>query len=351
MLFLIFSISSASAAGEALVFDPVSNVRASPNGSILCKIENVKKIEILRYDDNWFSTNACGKMGVIHKSQLKFTDVKIDGSEKRVTLKVATVFDPVSNVRDSPNGKLLCKIEEVKNIRVSKYNNEWFKTYTCGKLGYIHKSQISIENSNKYNKNGFSENILKRQHGKGWVQDNNGCNHYSPTSEKGDRIEDWTGSCENNSAEGYGTAYWYNGDNFLGQEIGRKIQGKAHGDFTYIFANGKELLLTFNHGEKVKNFQSALRTISGSEVVRNIARSAKESLQYSISSYCSRDYNGDDIIFCEAVKNKDATWCFANLNNEQETACAAAAENNTTYCYANAKNKKYCLSEVSKWNN
>lgn len=62
--------------GPGLVFAPPSFIRKSPNGEILCKVE--KKILINLegstnvYDNNgfWIYTNHCGKMGVIHSTQV-----------------------------------------------------------------------------------------------------------------------------------------------------------------------------------------------------------------------------------------------------------------------------------------
>lgn len=64
------------------VFDPVSNVRERPDGGVLCKIKTVKNIEVRKYDDDWYSTNACGKLGVIHKSQIQFPKIDSGVSEK-----------------------------------------------------------------------------------------------------------------------------------------------------------------------------------------------------------------------------------------------------------------------------
>lgn len=56
----------------ATVFDPISNVRKKPNGDILCKIKTVKKIEVKKYNNDWYSTTACEDLGYIHKSQIQF---------------------------------------------------------------------------------------------------------------------------------------------------------------------------------------------------------------------------------------------------------------------------------------
>lgn len=62
---------------QALVFAPPSNIRTVPNGKVLCAINTRKAITTygsIPYGDEagWFYTDACGKLGVIHASQLKF---------------------------------------------------------------------------------------------------------------------------------------------------------------------------------------------------------------------------------------------------------------------------------------
>ena len=61
----------------ATVFDPPSNVRDRPNGTIVCTLTTRRTINVYRYYDaskQWLSTDACGsdRYGVIHVSQLRF---------------------------------------------------------------------------------------------------------------------------------------------------------------------------------------------------------------------------------------------------------------------------------------
>ena len=58
------------------VFAPPSNVRAEPNGRIICTIQNAKTITtygIYNYGEkgNWQYTDACSKLGVIDSSQFR----------------------------------------------------------------------------------------------------------------------------------------------------------------------------------------------------------------------------------------------------------------------------------------
>ncbi|HRH43348.1 MAG TPA: hypothetical protein PKY82_17070 [Pyrinomonadaceae bacterium] len=62
--------------GKALVHTPPSNVRESPAGKVICVIREKKTImvqgstNIADDDGEWIRTNACGKPGVIHSSQI-----------------------------------------------------------------------------------------------------------------------------------------------------------------------------------------------------------------------------------------------------------------------------------------
>ncbi|MBW4694692.1 MAG: hypothetical protein KME27_23325 [Lyngbya sp. HA4199-MV5] len=56
----------------AVVFDPPSNIRVSPNGAILCKIQKISSINIFNSNGEWYYTDYCGNIGVIHSSQIKF---------------------------------------------------------------------------------------------------------------------------------------------------------------------------------------------------------------------------------------------------------------------------------------
>lgn len=58
--------------GVAIVFDPPSNVRQSPNGKILCSIQKSTTINIYNSVDDWYETDICGTKGVIHSSQITF---------------------------------------------------------------------------------------------------------------------------------------------------------------------------------------------------------------------------------------------------------------------------------------
>ena len=63
---------SGGVTNSAFVFAPPSNVRTYPNGPILCTIRTQRRINLYGNEGAWFHTDACGRMGMIHNSQIRF---------------------------------------------------------------------------------------------------------------------------------------------------------------------------------------------------------------------------------------------------------------------------------------
>jgi hypothetical protein len=55
----------------ARVFSPPSNVRMGPNDQIICTLPRKTTITIYGTDGDWVYTDACGKLGLIHSSQIR----------------------------------------------------------------------------------------------------------------------------------------------------------------------------------------------------------------------------------------------------------------------------------------
>ena len=66
------AMGSQPQAGRALVFDPPSNVRATPNGAVLCSIRSRQTINVYGRSGQWYETDYCGGNGYIHQGQLRF---------------------------------------------------------------------------------------------------------------------------------------------------------------------------------------------------------------------------------------------------------------------------------------
>ena len=68
-----------SNATTATIIDPPSNIRATPNGAVICVMRQrgtiVNILGTTGVSDNngtWYYTDACGRTGVIHSSQIRF---------------------------------------------------------------------------------------------------------------------------------------------------------------------------------------------------------------------------------------------------------------------------------------
>lgn len=56
---------------SAQVISPPSNVRMGPQGEVICTIPEARQITTYGQDGEWFYTDACEKLGMIHKSQIR----------------------------------------------------------------------------------------------------------------------------------------------------------------------------------------------------------------------------------------------------------------------------------------
>ena len=61
---------------------------------------------------------------------------------------IGVIFDPPSNVRDAPNGNILCTVDRVMAVVTGGgvTNDGWTRTSICGETGMIHTSQIRYGN-------------------------------------------------------------------------------------------------------------------------------------------------------------------------------------------------------------
>jgi hypothetical protein len=56
----------------------------------------------------------------------------------------AYVFAPPSNVRNAPNGEIVCSITKKISFNIYRQEGQWYYTDLCGG-GYIHQSQIRFQ--------------------------------------------------------------------------------------------------------------------------------------------------------------------------------------------------------------
>ena len=121
------------------------NIHTSPDGSVDCQVKDDHFIYNPRIKDgDWYTTEYCDRPGWVHKNDLKT-------GETGGIYKQAFVFDPVSNVRTSPDSQndsnIQCKVRAVSDITVRQdtRSGEWYETDFCaqGQDGWIHSSQFN----------------------------------------------------------------------------------------------------------------------------------------------------------------------------------------------------------------
>jgi serine/threonine-protein kinase len=60
----------------------------------------------------------------------------------------ARIFAPPSNIRNAPDGEIICTITKKISLTVYQKEDQWYYTDLCGG-GYIHQSQIRFQGSNR----------------------------------------------------------------------------------------------------------------------------------------------------------------------------------------------------------
>ena len=138
---------------DALIIDPPSNIRNVPNGRVICQVEQRKVIQVFSWSlmtgegspsNNWYSTNACGEKntGWVHNSQIKLLE-----DWRPRDIRPARVIDPPSNIREYPNGRIVCQVtrrNELINVITNNRIGRWYQVNNSECSGYMHDSQFKI---------------------------------------------------------------------------------------------------------------------------------------------------------------------------------------------------------------
>jgi hypothetical protein len=77
----------------------------------------------------------------------------------------AVVFAPPSNVRAVPNGQIVCSVRSATSINVYSYSNGWYETDYCGDWGYIHQSQVQLQQQSLANQSSDLCDVINIQRG------------------------------------------------------------------------------------------------------------------------------------------------------------------------------------------
>lgn len=77
--FFTTPIAIAQSTRKAVVFDPPSNIRAVPNGQIICSVQSMTVINVYGQNNGWYKTDYCGQ-GYIHQSQVSLQQPALTSS-------------------------------------------------------------------------------------------------------------------------------------------------------------------------------------------------------------------------------------------------------------------------------
>ncbi|WP_013320222.1 SH3 domain-containing protein [Gloeothece verrucosa] len=123
-LFTNITKVAAQPSGQAVVFDPPSNVRVTPNGAVLCSVRTVSPINIYGSQNGWYVTDACGEMGYIHSSQIR---LQSNNQPQRgpVVCDVINIERGQLALRFSPNGKSRAGLDNGNTVRLLSQQRNW----------------------------------------------------------------------------------------------------------------------------------------------------------------------------------------------------------------------------------
>ncbi len=97
-----------------------------------------------------FTVSTLKNLFILSTSILSFSiPLQFKNSDVLAQNAQAFIYDPPSNVKFTPNGRIQCTIKFTTYITTYGYNNGWYITDVCGETGYIHQSQITFPNSSQ----------------------------------------------------------------------------------------------------------------------------------------------------------------------------------------------------------
>ncbi|BAQ59788.1 hypothetical protein GM3708_193 [Geminocystis sp. NIES-3708] len=144
-------LSSVSAQNsQAVIYAPPSNVRATPNGQILCSIKTVTAIDTYGYSNGWYITDVCGKNGYIHESQIRFQSTS-QSSSSSGNCSVINIKTGQLAVRKSPDGESIAGLNNNNIVQYIKGDFPWYyikvingpNSRVNGKTGWVNANYLN----------------------------------------------------------------------------------------------------------------------------------------------------------------------------------------------------------------
>ncbi len=110
---------------RAVIYAPPSNVRATPNGTIICSIKTVTTINTYSYNNGWYLTDVCGRNGYIHNSQIRFQNTS-DFSTSTPKCLVTDIRTGQLAVRKSPGGESIAGLNNDNLVQYIRGDFPWY---------------------------------------------------------------------------------------------------------------------------------------------------------------------------------------------------------------------------------
>lgn len=133
---------------RAVVFEPPSNVRVTPNGQILCSVKSVTSINTYGSRNGWYLTDVCGRNGYIHHSQIRFQSTS--ESVKNPTCLVTNIRTGQLAVRKSPGGESIIGLNNDNVVQYIRGDFPWYYVKVIegpnqrvnGRMGWVNANYL-----------------------------------------------------------------------------------------------------------------------------------------------------------------------------------------------------------------
>ena len=121
--FFITPKAIAQSTNTAVVFDPPSNIRAFPNGQIICSVRSATSINVYGYNNGWYKTDYCGQ-GYIHQSQVRLQQ-QSQAKHSKSFCDVINISQGQLALRFTPNGESRAGLNNGNTVRPLQQQGMW----------------------------------------------------------------------------------------------------------------------------------------------------------------------------------------------------------------------------------
>ena len=134
----------------ATIYAPPSNVRATPNGQIICSIKTVTVINTYDYQGGWYQTDICGTNGYIHESQLRFSQSNYPSDIDSTKCSVINIRTGQLALRQAPAGESIAGLDNNNVVEYLQGEMPWFyvrvlngpNSRVNGKTGWVNANYL-----------------------------------------------------------------------------------------------------------------------------------------------------------------------------------------------------------------